>query len=129
MISSAFFSEMEAASQQTAGVAWDLSYRHGRLRREHVNHTAKKRSGAWGADWDKGELFFIEKLSIQAQWRRQKLDTKLFSEIARQAPRLMARPWTTLFVLVAPGSLASEVLQEGRARGLSQENPGLAAIE
>ncbi|KAH2518149.1 hypothetical protein KXW40_004276 [Aspergillus fumigatus] len=59
-------------------LALDLLDRYGRLKQEFKDHPFKKGSGVWRAGLDGDDIFLIENLEIDRQYRRCGLGSRLF---------------------------------------------------
>jgi GNAT superfamily N-acetyltransferase len=61
---------MEQPTEETCCLAFDLFDRYGRLKPEFKGHPVKKGSGIWNTELDDGDIFLIESLRIDRQYRR-----------------------------------------------------------
>jgi hypothetical protein len=60
---------MEELTEETYSLAFDLFDRYGRLKPEFKVYPVKKGSGIWNTELDDGDIFLIESLRIDRQYR------------------------------------------------------------
>ncbi|KAB8257968.1 hypothetical protein BDV32DRAFT_139951 [Aspergillus pseudonomiae] len=103
-----FRSAMEEPTQETCFLSFDLLDRYGRLKPEFKYHPVKKGSGVWSAGLDDGDIFLIETLEIDKQYRQLGQVSRLVRAMLERV-----REKTRSFVAIArPDVLNSEVLCE-----------------
>ncbi|KAJ6112318.1 hypothetical protein N7523_008379 [Penicillium sp. IBT 18751x] len=121
-----FWFAMEQPTEETCSLAFDLFDRYGRLKPEFKSHPIKKGSGIWNAELDDGDIFLIESLRIDGQYRRLGQGSTLVKAMLEKV-----RDKTLGFVTVVhPGVLRSEVLCEPRGEEVhNKELSELAAMD
>jgi ribosomal protein S18 acetylase RimI-like enzyme len=77
LIRSHFRHRMAMLTEHTCSLALDLFDRYGRLKQEFMDHPVKRGSGVWSAELDDDDIFLIEHLEIDTQYRRRGLGSKL----------------------------------------------------
>ncbi|OJJ97244.1 hypothetical protein ASPACDRAFT_46098 [Aspergillus aculeatus ATCC 16872] len=100
--------------------------KYGRLKPESKSHPVKKGSGIWNAELDDGDIFLIESLRIDGQYRRLGKESMLVRVMLEKVTDK-----TLGFVtIVHPGMLRSEVLCEPRGEEVhNKESSELAAMD
>ncbi|KAN0083849.1 hypothetical protein V8E54_002937 [Elaphomyces granulatus] len=78
-IRATFRSDMEEPTAETCFLAFDLFDRYGRLKPEFKDHPVKKGSGVWGAEFDDGDVFLIETLKVDKEYRLLGLGSRVVS--------------------------------------------------
>ncbi len=87
-IRQSFHEDMEAPSQDTSQLAFDLFDCYGCLKTELIEHCVKKGSGAWGNEMDLGDILLVETVTVDKDWRRKGVGAKLVKNIWRKAKKL-----------------------------------------
>jgi ribosomal protein S18 acetylase RimI-like enzyme len=115
---------MEEPTEETCSLAFDLFDRYGLLKPEFKVHPVKKGSDIWNTELDDGDIFLIESLSIDRQYRRLGQGSALVRAMLEKV-----RDKTLGFVsVVRPGVLRSELLCEpSGGEVLNKESSELAA--
>lgn len=109
---------MEQPTEETSALAFDLFDRYGRLKPEFKVHPVKKGSGIWNTELNEGDIFSIESLGINGQYRRLGQGTTLVRAMLEKV-----RDKTLGFVtVVRPGVLRSELLCEASGEEVPNED-------
>jgi len=91
---------MEEPNIETASFAFDLFDRYGRLRNELKTHPVRKGSGKWNEELDNGDLLLLEKVEVDAEYRKRglgKMMVEALLEKARQkSTSFFTIAWATL---------------------------------
>jgi hypothetical protein len=103
-----FYEDMESPSQDMSDLAFEIFDRYGFLKKEIKEHPVRKGKGAWGDELDTGNLFQIEHISLNTQWRRQGLGSIMAKAIIRKAEN---RRGGVSFSLTIPGVLQDRDLR------------------
>lgn len=82
-----FHQEMEALSQDSSQLAFDLFDRYGYLKRELIEHCVKKGSGVWGDEVSSGDILLVESVRVDKEWRRKGIGSKLVMALWRKAQK------------------------------------------
>lgn len=113
---------MEEPTRETCDLAFELFDKYGRVQRDYINHAVRKETGVWGAELDRGDLLFIEKFSVQKNWQRKGLGTRLFDAVLEKAQQKIHSSEPPIFVVVRPGFLHAQVCAEVTAGKIDDEN-------
>jgi GNAT superfamily N-acetyltransferase len=108
MMRESFWLEMEAPTQETHDLAFDLFDRYGRLNAGFYDHDVNKGTGVWGNELDRGDLLLFEELKVDTAYRRQGIGTKLVNAILEKTKKKVSEH-VGFFALARPGFLSSEV--------------------
>lgn len=103
-----FWAEMEAPTQDTHNLAFELFDRYGRLNPELYEHDVNKGTGVWGTELDRGDLLIIETVQVDKGYRRRGIGTKLVNAILEKTRKKVSEQ-EGFFVLTRPGFLWREV--------------------
>jgi hypothetical protein len=103
-----FYCDLEQPTRETSMLAFDLFDRYGRLKKIFKEHTVQKGSGIWGDEFDSGDLFLIESISIQEAYRHQELGRKLVTSLL---DKVRSKSYN-FYAVVAPGWLNEAVSAE-----------------
>ncbi|KAI9704394.1 MAG: hypothetical protein M1836_007257 [Candelina mexicana] len=106
-----FSENMTITSQDATTLALEVFDRHGRLKDDLKNHKHKKGSGVWREEVDLGSFLIVEEISVQQQWRRQGIGSKLGNEIWHKAQALMP---DVSFAFASQTQLVTEEVDERR---------------
>jgi GNAT superfamily N-acetyltransferase len=101
-----FRRDMDRPCQELSSIAYEIFDRYGRLRQEFKNHAVLKGTGVFGNELDDGDLFVVEYMFIQPEWRRKGLGTKIMETLTNKA---CTRGRSPSFTLVIPGWLRTDV--------------------
>ena len=88
-IRAAFYTEMEAPTQELSELAFGLFDRWGNIKSEYLEHPVKKGSGVWGKELNRGSFFYIENLKVDKDHYRQGFGRRMVADVctkARSAP-------------------------------------------
>jgi hypothetical protein len=77
MIRSRFYEEVSASSGEHTLLAFNLFDRYGRLKDDYKHHEVRKGLGMWQDPLDDGDILLIEKISVDEDFRRCGLGTKM----------------------------------------------------
>ncbi|KAK8091276.1 hypothetical protein PG994_000781 [Apiospora phragmitis] len=83
-----FWQEMNEGSMGTSDLAFGLFDRYGRVSRKYVDPGFRRGTGAWGRELDRGDILFIDELTVYSQAsRRRGVGTKLVEEVLKHVRR------------------------------------------
>ncbi|KAK0119471.1 hypothetical protein ONS95_010919 [Cadophora gregata] len=111
-----FWRSMEEPCQELSSVAFELFDRYGRLKEEFASHPVRKGTGSWGHELDLGNIFILEHVLVDRQWRRKGIGKSLTTTLISKAN---TGERSSTFTIVSPGYLTREVEKE--SNGMTKE--------
>jgi GNAT superfamily N-acetyltransferase len=116
-----FHASMKEPHDETMELALEIFDRHGRLKRELIEHAVRKGSGVWGEELGKGNFVLLHDVQVQTKWRRKGIGSKLVLHILDKAMTSKVNP---KFVFASPGITGDDRTsrlrgQEGKAQQLA----------
>lgn len=101
-----FYEDIEEPTEHTSAMGFDLFDRWGNLKVDFFQHDIKKGSGVWGKELNQGDIFLIEEIAVQKDYRRKGHAKKFVSDIWAKAQELSPR---CKFAITRSGLLWSSI--------------------
>jgi hypothetical protein len=100
-----FWRDMEEPCVELSTIAFQLFDRYGRLKKEFKDHPVQKGTGVWGSELDFGQLFIIEYMHVDDEWRRKGVGRNIAKYLIEKSRTGGRSPQ---FSLAVPGWLTAE---------------------
>ena len=101
-----FYADMEAHTEETSDVAFDLFGRYGRLKALYKTAGRKCGLGVWGPEFDRGHLLVFDSVELDHVHRRKGYATRLVDAVLDKARCVTG---DSFFAICQPGAVAAEL--------------------
>lgn len=115
-----FHSDIGETNEEASVMGFGLFDRYGRLKPVFKKDSARSGSGIWGDELDRGDIFLIERVSIDKRYRRQGLGQEMVRVMLQKA---LAKCNPQTFVAIArPAGMFLEIVNELKGKNSEEKS-------